>query len=48
MASSETETFFTQAHSPFPEPTEDGKIDADKFLSASNHLAHFFGMTFSK
>lgn len=43
MASPSTETFFTQANSPFPEPTVDEKIDVDEFLLASNHLAQFFG-----
>ncbi len=43
MAGSDNETFFNKADSPFPELTEDGKIDMDKFLLASNHLAHFFG-----
>lgn len=43
MAGVNTETFFTQAHSPFPEPIENEKINANEFLSASTHLAHFFG-----
>nr|CAH0104854.1 unnamed protein product [Daphnia galeata] len=44
MAGVSTETFFTQAHSPFPEPIENEKINANEFLSASTHLAHFFGI----
>jgi hypothetical protein len=43
MASVNSETFFTQAHSTFPEPTDDEKIGANEFLSASSHLANFFG-----
>ncbi|XP_057365901.1 glycolipid transfer protein-like [Daphnia carinata] len=44
MTNADKETFFTKAHSPFPEPTLDEKIRANEFLSASNHLAQFFGM----
>lgn len=44
MDTADRETFFTKAHSPFPEPTLDEKIKADEFLSASNHLAQFFGI----
>ncbi len=40
----EVETFFTQSKSTFPIPTSDGKIELDGFLTASSHLAQFFGM----
>ena len=38
-----SETFFTQANTNFPNPTVDGEIDLNGFLSASSHLAKFFG-----
>ena len=38
-----SETFFSQANTNFPDPSDVGEIDLNGFLLASSHLAKFFG-----